>query len=181
MIKIKKEIFTIGHSTRSEEELVRLLKHFEITHLIDVRTIPKSRHTPQFNKDHLKEVLHENEIHYTHFSDLGGLRHTTQSSKNLGWHNLAFRGFADYMQTKEFKSALKKLIALAKAETCCLMCAEAVPWRCHRSLISDALVLKIWLVKDIFSLTTAKSHKLTPWIHVEKGIISYPKAIEESK
>jgi uncharacterized protein (DUF488 family) len=134
-------IYTIGHSTHPIDEFIRILKAFEIEKIIDVRTIPKSRHNPQFNQEELCNELHNQRIEYVHLEGLGGLRHTTKVSINTAWKNASFRGYADYMQTPDFACALGELIDLAKDKRIAIMCAEAVPWRCHRSLIGDALLV----------------------------------------
>lgn len=168
-------IFTIGHSTRSIEEFIEILKHYNITELVDIRTIPKSRHNPQFNESELAHVLRNHHIGYRHQKNLGGLRHAQTNSINMAWENASFRGFADYMQTEEFKEGIKELIEIAQRKTVVIMCAEAVPWRCHRSLIGDALLVHEIEVEDIYSITSIKPHKLTPWAVVNKTTITYPK------
>jgi uncharacterized protein (DUF488 family) len=135
-------VVTIGHSTRSLDDFIDLLKTHGVEKVIDVRTVPRSRHNPQFNRDTLPESLRSARIGYKHIPGLGGLRHALRDSPNMGWHNSSFRGFADYMQTKEFEESLEKLTHLARRKRTCLMCAEAVPWRCHRSLIADALQVR---------------------------------------
>jgi len=170
----KLHIFTIGHSTRSIQDFLEILKHYAITELVDIRTIPKSRHNPQFNSPELAHVLRSHHIGYRHQKNLGGLRHTHPDSINMGWHNVSFRGFADYMQTAEFKEGLHELIVLAHEKTVVIMCAEAVPWRCHRSLIGDALLAHNIEVEDIFSITSVKPHKLTPWAKVHNKTVTYP-------
>lgn len=167
-------IFTVGHSTRSIDEFVELLQAHAIKEIIDVRSIPKSRHNPQFNEDTLKESLKKAHIRYKHLKKLGGLRHTTKDSKNLGWHNASFRGFADYMATVEFSEGLEELMRIAHLRKTAIMCAEAVPWRCHRSLIADALTKKGWMVMDIMTPTSATNHRLTPFLKVRKGQLIYP-------
>jgi uncharacterized protein (DUF488 family) len=167
-------IFTIGHSTHSIDEFVGMLHAHEIQAVADVRTIPKSRHNPQFNEDELKESLRAAHIRYRHFKKLGGLRHALKESLNLGWRNASFRGFADYMATDEFAEGLEALMIFASGKTTAIMCAEAVPWRCHRSLIADALTKKGWLVRDIMSRTSATKHRLTPFLRVRKGQLVYP-------
>jgi uncharacterized protein (DUF488 family) len=174
-------IFTIGHSTRSIEEFLELLKHFAITELVDIRTIPKSRHNPQFNGQELALVLRNHHIGYRHQKNLGGLRHTHVDSINMAWHNVSFRGFADYMQTEEFKDGIKELINLAQEKTVAIMCSEAVPWRCHRSLIGDALLVHGIDVEDIYSMTSLKPHTLTPWAVVQGTTITYPADDKENK
>ncbi len=168
-------IHTIGHSTHTIEEFIGILAAHGIEQVIDVRTIPKSRHNPQFNSDELKKSLKENGILYEHMPALGGLRHAKKDSLNMGWENASFRGFADYMQTPEFAEGLLKLIELSDTKKTALMCAEAVPWRCHRSLIADALTVRGIPVLDIMSKTSVKPHSITPWARVEGTSITYPK------
>jgi uncharacterized protein (DUF488 family) len=167
-------VFTIGHSTRSVEEFLEILKHYHITELVDIRTIPKSRHNPQFNGDELAHVLRNHHINYRHQKNLGGLRRVHKDSVNMAWKNASFRGYADYMQTDEFKEGLQELIEIAHHKTVVIMCAEAVPWRCHRSLIGDALLVHDIQVKDVYSMTLAKLHTLTPWAVVHGTTIIYP-------
>ena len=154
-------IYTIGHSTRSIEQFIELVKAHGIEELVDVRTIPRSRHNPQFSTKELAASLQQAKIAYKHLAKLGGLRRTSQDSINLGWQNTSFRGFADYMATSEFQTGLYELKALAKKKTVAIMCAEAVPWRCHRSLIADALAVQGWQVLHIQSRKTASPHELT--------------------
>ncbi|TMA11440.1 MAG: DUF488 domain-containing protein [Deltaproteobacteria bacterium] len=168
-------IFTIGHSTRRIDEFLKILKHYEIELLVDVRTVPRSRHVPQFNLDALKQALHSEGIEYAHQKKLGGLRKPAKSSLNLGWRNVSFRGFADYMQSDEFWDALRALIAAAQKKRLALMCAEAVPWRCHRSLIADALTLRKLEVRHILSETSLQSHDLTSFAVIESERLTYPK------
>lgn len=172
-----KLIYTIGHSTRSIEDFIDLLKSYEIEMLIDVRTIPKSRHNPQFNEETLGTVLKKSGIHYQHLSKLGGLRHTTKNSINVGWHNPSFRGYADYMQTPSFWQGLEELEILGEKYKSAIMCAEAVPWRCHRSLIADSLILRKWKVLHIISGKSTNPHKLTSFLHVENGQLIYSNCI----
>ncbi|MFA5074123.1 MAG: DUF488 domain-containing protein [Nitrospirota bacterium] len=167
-------IYTIGHSTRPLDEFISLLHVHDITLLADVRTIPRSRHNPQFNIESLSQDLPKQGIVYIHFKGLGGLRHAKKDSVNTGWKNAAFRGYADYMQTEEFEKNLDDLIAQAKKQTTAIMCAEAVPWRCHRSLIADALLVRKIKVIHIMSKTTTKEHALTAWAEVEGRKIIYP-------
>jgi uncharacterized protein (DUF488 family) len=167
-------VFTIGHSTRPIEIFVRLLKAHGVQRVIDVRTIPRSRHNPQFNRNQLSPALHRVRIHYTHLAGLGGLRHARPDSVNTGWRNASFRGYADYMQTQEFKDSLLRCIDLAAREPVALMCAEAVPWRCHRSLIADALLVRGIAVDEITSRVRAQPHVLTPWARVEGTELTYP-------
>lgn len=168
-------IFTIGHSTQTIDEFITVLKAYAIQELIDIRTIPKSRHNPQFNADALKTVLHNHHIGYRHMKALGGLRHTHKDSVNTAWHNASFRGFADYMQTDEFADGIQKLIEIAQHKITVIMCAEAVPWRCHRSLIGDALLARGIKVQDIYNQTSIKPHTLTPWAVIDGTNITYPK------
>lgn len=169
-----RSIYTIGHSTRSIEDFMDLLKAFDIETVIDVRTIPRSRHCPQFNKEELKKSLKKAKIGYRHVKEFGGLRHALKDSMNTGWINASFRGYADYMQTPGFKKGLEKLEKIAQNKRCALMCAEAVYWRCHRSLIADALILKKWKVFHILGKKTSKPHRRTPFLRVRKGMLVYP-------
>lgn len=171
-------IFTIGHSTRILKDFIALLKHYGITRLCDVRTIPKSRHNPQFNEEHLKAALKKERIKYTWMKGLGGLRHAKSDSINTGWHNASFRGYADYMQTSDFKKNIDTLIDHAKKDVVVIMCAEAVPWRCHRSLIGDALLVRKIEVEDIFSETNVRSHELTTFAKVRGTKVTYPSTEE---
>ncbi len=167
-------IFTIGHSTRPVSEFIEILKGLEIGSIIDVRTIPKSRHNPQFNRVEFEESLRAEGIGYLHMPGLGGLRHARKDSPNTAWRNASFRGFADYMQTEEFSVNLEKLVGIARHETVAIMCAEAVPWRCHRSLIGDALLIRGVDVLDITGKHSVHPHTLTPWAKVEGTKITYP-------
>jgi uncharacterized protein (DUF488 family) len=173
-------IFTIGHSTRTIDEFVELLKTNGVTMLVDVRTVPRSRHNPQFNKETLPNALKPYGIKYVHMPDIGGLRHPKRDSINLAWRNSSFRGYADYMQTQEFTNNLLKIIALARENCLALMCAEALPWRCHRSLISDALVVRHVKVEHIISATSCLNHKLNEMAQVEGNQITYPLFAKET-
>ena len=168
-------VWTLGHSTRSIDEFVGLLRAHQISLLVDVRTIPRSRYNPQFNTDTLAQSLRNAGFQYRHFPELGGLRKPKKDSINGGWRNASFRGYADYMQTDEFLNALEELMADSRLHRAAIMCAEAVPWRCHRSLIADALVIRGWDSRHIMSETKADSHQLTSFAHLEKGTLSYPK------
>ena len=150
-------IFTVGHSTRPIEEFVELLRANGVEQLIDIRTVPQSRRNPQFNRDALPEPLERVGIDYLHMPELGGLRHPRPDSRNGAWRNDSFRGYADYMQTPEFAAAIEKLIELGGREQTAIMCAEAVPWRCHRSLVSDALMARGVVVEDIIAGTGRKT------------------------
>jgi uncharacterized protein (DUF488 family) len=167
-------IFTVGHSTRSIEEFVELLRAHGVKGIVDIRSIPRSRHNPQFNTDVLEHFLQHEHMSYKHIQELGGLRHARKDSLNLGWRNTSFRGFADYMATPEFSEGLEALVKIANARETAMMCAEAVPWRCHRSLIADALTKKGWIVRDIMSRTVAARHRLTPFLKIRKGQLIYP-------
>lgn len=167
-------IYTVGHSTRTVEELIDILKAFSIELLVDIRTIPRSRKNPQFNKEEFKNSLETAGLNYLHIKELGGLRHPKKDSINTGWRNLSFRGYADYMQTDEFHQALSKLISLTSRQNSVIMCAEAVPWRCHRSLVADALIVRGFEVLDIFSKTNSRKHEITGWAVVEGNRIIYP-------
>lgn len=167
-------LFTIGHSTRSIEDFIALLKAHGVRHLIDVRSVPKSRHVPQFDSDALASSLQNAGIAYSHLKALGGLRHSRKDSINTGWRNASFRGYADYMATPEFAEGLTALIKIARTTPTAIMCAEAVPWRCHRSLIADAMTLKGWKVLDILTDSAAREHKLTPFLKVIDGQPTYP-------
>src|SRR5215469_14103670 len=170
----KLESFTIGHSNRPIEEFLELLKRHGIKRVIDIRTIPRSRHNPQFNEQPLKASLRDAGIFYTHVKKLGGLRHAKADSTNLGWRNASFRGFADYMQTSEFEAGLERAIELSTTKPSALMCAEAVPWRCHRSLVADALAAQKIPVRDIVSSSPAKLHKITPFALLRAARVTYP-------
>jgi uncharacterized protein (DUF488 family) len=173
--KNKMCIYTIGHSTHSLADFKAILKAYHINQLVDIRSIPRSRHNPQFNFDTFPRFLRSSKIGYRHAKNLGGLRRAYPDSINTAWENASFRGFADYMQTPSFEKGLVKLIQLAQKKTVVIMCGEAVPWRCHRSLIGDALLARGIKVVDIYSPTNAKPHKKTPWAKISGGKITYPK------
>lgn len=167
-------VLTIGHSTRTLKEFIGLLRTHGASRVVDVRTVPRSRHNPQFDKASLPGSLKKAGLSYVHLAGLGGLRHPKRDSPNLGWRNASFRGYADYMQTPEFERSLEELIQLAKHERIVLMCAEAVPWRCHRSLIADALLVRGIRTEDIMSATGRQVHTLTPFAKVQGTAITYP-------
>jgi uncharacterized protein (DUF488 family) len=167
-------IFTIGHSTHSLDEFIELLRAHDVKAVADVRSVPRSRHVPQFNSDHLAIALPKAKIKYQPFKSLGGWKHAKKDSINLGWRNSSFRGYADYMQTPPFIEALDQLIEFAKKQPTATMCAEALPWRCHRSLISDALLIRGWKVLDIMSAAQTKPHELTKFAQVKGKQITYP-------
>jgi uncharacterized protein (DUF488 family) len=173
-VKRSQIVLTIGHSTRALDEFIALLKAHAVTLVVDVRTIPRSRHNPQFNEDSLPDSLKKSGVGYVHMPGLGGLRHAKRDSVNAGWRNASFRGYADYMQTPEFEKQMEELIQLAKEHRIALMCAEAVPWRCHRSLIGDALTVRGIRTEDIMSLKLRRLHTLTPFAHVQGRIVTYP-------
>lgn len=167
-------VMTIGHSTRTLEEFIDLLQTHRASCVVDVRTVPRSRHNPQFNKASLPRPLKKAGLGYVHLPGLGGLRHAKGDSLNVGWRNASFRGYADYMQTPEFALSLDELVQLANQGQIVLMCAEAVPWRCHRSLIADALLVRGIRTEDIMSLTRRTVHTLTPFAKVRGTTITYP-------
>lgn len=174
------KLYTIGHSTHTLQEFLEILHTHKITHIVDVRTIPKSRYVPWFNENTLKRALNKVNISYTHIVALGGLRKPNKDSINQGWHNASFRGYADYMQTPEFYAGLKELNQLIKRkQKVAIMCAEALPWRCHRSLIADAEKIRGVTVLDILSRTSIHLHKLTSFAVVDRSKrplkIYYPK------
>ncbi|AXJ08712.1 DUF488 family protein [Arthrobacter sp. PM3] len=167
-------IFTVGHSTHPIEEFIGILKAHGIKRLIDVRTVPKSRHNPQFNADALAASVRASGITYRRMEALGGLRHTRKDSPNGAWRNASFRGYADYMQTGDFSAAVDQLMEHGRAGNAAIMCAEAVPWRCHRSLIGDALLVRNVQVLDIMNEKSAKPHTLTSFARVEGTRVWYP-------
>ena len=167
-------VCTIGHSNRTIEDFVGLLWQNGIACLLDIRTVPKSRHNPQFGQDQLAQSLADAGIEYRYLPGLGGLRRPRNDSPNAGWRNTSFRGYADYMQTGEFAANVDTVIALGREKPCALMCAEAVPWRCHRSLIADALVVRGIRVEEIVGSTACRVHALTPFARVDGTAITYP-------
>lgn len=167
-------VLTVGHSTRTLEEFISLLRAQGATGVADIRTVPRSRHNPQFNKASLSRSLKKVDVGYVHLPGLGGLRHARPDSVNVGWRNASFRGYADYMQTPEFEQSLDEFIRLATHDRLALMCAEAVPWRCHRSLIGDALLIRGIRTEDIMSSTRRQVHVLTPFAKVRGTTITYP-------
>ena len=167
-------VFTIGHSTRTRRDFLRLLRAHGVRELADVRTIPRSRHNPQFNRGELARSLRRAGIRYEHVPELGGLRRPRPDSVNTAWRNASFRGFADYMQTPDFEEAIERLVRQARRRRVAVMCAEAVPWRCHRSLIADALIARGFSVQEIESPTRARPRGLTPWARVRGALVRYP-------
>ena len=174
-------ILTIGHSTRSIDEFVELLRRHGVERLVDVRTIPRSRRNPQFNSDALAKSLQREGIGYVHIKELGGLRHAHKDSINTGWRNASFRGYADYMQTEQFDEAVGGLLQLCGEKQCAVMCAEAVPWRCHRSLLADALAARGIAVEHIFSGSRRDVHSITPFARIENERVFYPDAKPEPR
>jgi uncharacterized protein (DUF488 family) len=167
-------IWTIGHSNRSTEEFTAILKSHGIELLVDIRTVPRSRHNPQYNRDALPGTLLAQGIGYLHMAGLGGLRHPRKDSTNTAWRNDSFRGYADYMQTPEFDRNLEALLQTARNKRVAIMCAEAVPWRCHRSLVADALTALGIEVRHIFSETSDKPHTITPFARIDEQRVTYP-------
>ena len=167
-------LYTIGHSTRTAREFVELLRVHRVEQVVDIRTIPRSRYNPQFNRPALARSLRAVKIGYRHLKALGGLRHARPDSTNLGWHNASFRGFADYMQTADFAAGLTRIKQIATRRPTVIMCAEALPWRCHRSLIADALTVAGWRVLHIQNRQTARPHKRTLFLKVRSGRPVYP-------
>jgi uncharacterized protein (DUF488 family) len=172
--KSQAAVFTIGHSTRTIGEFIEILRAHGVRRVVDVRSIPRSRHNPQFNRESLARHLRAARIGYVHLKKLGGSRHAKADSQNLGWHNASFRGFADYMQTEDFMAGLGRLEKLAVTKPTAIMCAEAVPWRCHRSLIADALLVRGFPVEEIISGAPAREHELTSFARVRGLQITYP-------
>lgn len=168
------QVLTVGHSTHPLEEFVGILRAYDVDRIVDVRTIPKSRHNPQFGEVELRSSLPAAGIDYRRVEALGGLRHARKDSPNAAWKNLSFRGYADHMQTAEFVDGIEHLLALRADATIAVMCAEAVPWRCHRSLIGDALLVRGVEVEDILSATSARPHALTRFAVVDGLRVTYP-------
>jgi len=172
-------LYTIGHSTHTIQEFIEILHTYHITHIVDVRSIPKSRHVPWFNEAPFKKSLHKEKIAYIPLKELGGLRKTSNASINKGWRNASFRGFADYMQTSEFFKGLKKLNQLIKKNhRVAILCAEALPWRCHRSLIADALIIRKIKVLEIIGKHSIREHHLTSFAKINRKkkpmLVYYP-------
>jgi Protein of unknown function, DUF488 len=180
-ISAKLTVLTLGHSTRTIEEFLSILNAHGVQRLVDVRSIPKSRRVPQFNSDALAASLAGQGIEYVHLKSLGGLRHPKKNSINTGWRNASFRGYADYMASDEFRAGVEELMQLAGAKRTAIMCAEAVPWRCHRSLIGDALLVRGVNVQDIMSATSVRAHEMTPFAQVDGLQVSYPAENEVSR
>jgi hypothetical protein len=173
-------ILTIGHSTHPIERFMELLRQHGVERLVDVRTLPRSRHNPQFNGEALAKSLEHEGMAYAHLKELGGLRHPRADSINTGWRNASFRGYADYMQTDEFEKALRRLLQLCAEKRCAVMCAEAVPWRCHRSLLADALLARGVAVEHILSGSRRDVHSFTPFARIQNDRVVYPGAEAEA-
>lgn len=163
-------VCTIGHSNRTIDDFIALLEKNGIACVLDIRTVPKSRHNPHFGQDPLADAG----IDYVYLCELGGLRRPRADSPNAGWRNLSFRGYADYMQTNEFAAGVDTVIELGRSKACALMCAEAVPWRCHRSLVADALLVRGVQVDEIIDARQRRPHKLTPFARIDGLRIAYP-------
>lgn len=174
-------LYTVGHSTRTAEELLAILRDFGVENLADIRTIPRSRHNPQFNSENFEAPLLGAGIRYVHLAKLGGLRHAHVHSVNDAWRNASFRGFADYMQTDGFADGLEELRVLAREGTTAIMCAEAVPWRCHRSLVADAVTARGGHVEHVMGPHHANPHRMTPFAKVEGTKVTYPAAEDEGE
>ena len=172
-------VCTIGHSNRPIEDFIGLIWTNEVAQVIDVRTIPRSRNKPQFNLDALPASLAAAGIDYSHMPGLGGLRHARAGSPNSGWHNPSFRGYAEYMQSADFAENVDRVVALARAHRCALMCAEAVPWRCHRWMIADALLVRGVRVEDIIGPHGRKPHALTSFARVDGLKVTYPPPVAD--
>ena len=169
-----KRLYTVGHSTRTLDELTGLLTASGARTLVDIRTVPRSRRNPQFNTDAFGGLLEKRGIHYVHLGALGGLRRARTDSQNTAWRNASFRGYADHMGTAEFESGLDELYELAVCGCVVLMCAEAVPWRCHRSLVADVLTARGADVFHIIGSAPPRVHRLTPFAKVNDGRVTYP-------
>jgi uncharacterized protein (DUF488 family) len=171
----RKVIYTVGHSTRSLEEFIGLLQANRVKLLADVRTVPRSRSNPQFNRDTLPQSLEEAEIEYAYYPELGGWRRSKlEPSPNAGWRSPAFKNYADYMLTEKFEAGIQRLIARALESLTAIMCAEVLPWRCHRNLISDVLTVRRFGVKHIMGETSVHEHTLTSWAVVSGASVTYP-------
>jgi uncharacterized protein (DUF488 family) len=176
---LQQGVLTVGHSNRPLEQFLRLLQAHGTTLVVDVRKMPGSRRNPQFGRDTFPQALQHAAIGYVHMPGLGGLRRRRSDSPNTGWNNASFQGYADYMLTPEFERSLQELLERAAEERVALMCAEAVPWRCHRSLIADALVARGVAVKHILGASRTEPHALRPWARVQGTRIIYPPSPED--
>ena len=171
-VAVRSDFWTIGHATRALDEILALLAEHHIEQLVDVRTIPRSRHNPQFNRETFAEALGAAGLAYVHMPGLGGLRRPRPDSTNTGWRNPRVRGYADHLETRDFEQNLLALIGLARRPTA-IMCAEAVPWRCHRSLIADALAARGLRVTHVLGARRSSEHVLTPWARVNGTRVRY--------
>jgi uncharacterized protein (DUF488 family) len=167
-------VWTVGHSTRTVEVLATMVRAHGVTTIADVRTVPRSRHNPQWNRDGLADALGAHGLRYVHLPGLGGLRHPRRDSINTGLRNSGFRGYADYMQMAGFEAHLAALVERAAGEAVAIMCAEAVPWRCHRSLIADALTARGVAVEHITSATRSERHALHAEARLDGMRVIYP-------
>ena len=170
----KARIYALGHSTRPIGEFVALLRSHGVRTLADIRTVPRSRHNPQFEQDALARSLAQARIRYAHLKDLGGLRRPRAESENAGWRNAGFRGYADHMATPEFDAGLEALRALASRGPVAVMCAEAVPWRCHRSLLADALFARGVVVEHVTGPARSRPHRPTAFAVFQGRSVRYP-------
>jgi uncharacterized protein (DUF488 family) len=168
------EVYTIGHSNRSIDEFIGLLTQNRVQLVVDIRKMPRSRHNPQFESGALQQALERARIDYVHEPLLGGLRRAHKDSVNDGWRNTSFRGFADYMATDDFKQGLEALLRRSESTTAAIMCAEAVPWRCHRTLVADALKAAGRRVRHIVGSSKPSTHKFTPFLRRRRGVLTYP-------
>ena len=175
------EVFTVGHSTRSAEEFLKILAAHNINLLIDVRSFPGSRRYPQYNKDALSESLTAHHVEYRHFPSLGGRRKPRAGSKNIAWRNASFRAYADHVESAEFKQGIKELLELVSEKRIALMCAEAVWWRCHRSVIADYLKSIGVVVKHIIDVNTIEIHPYTSAARIGEGKLSYEGLLNENE
>jgi len=172
---MKFDAYSMGFSNRSWDETLEILSAYKIGRLVDIRTLPGSKHTPQFNLEHLQTALPKAGIDYVHLKSLGGLRKPLKDSTlNAAWQNDGFRGYADYMQTAEFEAALDELIRMIREKTTVYCCTEAVFWRCHRQLVSDALLARGYGVGHIFSATKVEEHSFTKFMKAEGTTLTYP-------
>jgi len=172
------DLLTVGHSTHPPDAFLEILKAHSVGLVVDVRTIPRSRRNPQFNRDELAASMARAGIAYQHMPALGGLRHPRKDSTNMAWRNESFRGYADYMQTEPFQEGITKLLETASRAPVAIMCAEALPWRCHRSLIADALLARGIAVEHIMSASSRQKHAMTKFARVEGDKVTYPDPVD---
>lgn len=167
-------LYSIGHSTRSWADLLELLRAFEVSAVADIRTVPRSARHPQFNRELLSKRLPQHQVEYVHIPQLGGLRRAKRDSVNGAWENASFRGYADHMLSDEFEQGLQRLLELCQRDATAMMCAEAVPWRCHRTLVADAVVARGARVDHILSSSSLRPHHFTKFARVEGEHVWYP-------